>query len=410
MLTPDKAHLSAAANNLRRAPLPSAHTGRACGRRGALAVFLAFIALVLMWALGVPSVRADDAPAPTVTAYFVDVGQGDCEFVVLPDGQTMLIDGGDPAHGDEVVSFVRDELGCDHIDYLVATHPHADHIGGLPEVLRSGIAVGQVYAPPVETNTASYDELVSALAETGHEMLPAVEGTVIYDGYGCRVEVLSPNPEDAHADLNDWSAVVYATYGETSFLFTGDAGYQVLESLPIERVSVFKVGHHGSDTSTTLDLIGRFAPQLAVIEVGAGNDYGLPSQETLDELAYWEVQTWRTDVDATVAVQSDGAALRAWALATGATEPSDPAVVATYPEAPEAAQGLAVAENTAASEDASTGEADAASTPSGITVYVTETGNKYHDAGCRYLKSSQIAMDRDEAIAQGYDPCKVCGG
>ena len=380
--------------------------GRAYTRRRALAVLLACVALLLSWVLGTPAAPAEEAVPLPVTAYFVDVGQGDCEFVVLPDGQTMLIDGGDPAHGDAALSFVRDTLDCDHIDYLVATHPHADHIGGLPTVLRSGIAVGQVYAPPVETNTASYDELAAALAETGHEPLPAVEGTVIYDAYGCRVEVLAPDPGDAHADLNDWSAVVYVTYGETSFLFTGDAGCEVLEALPIEGTTVFKVGHHGSDTSTTLDLIGRFAPQVAVIEVGAGNDYGLPSQETLDELAYWGVQTWRTDVDATVAVQSDGTGVRAWSLATGATEPSDPAVVATYPDAPPAAEAGVAAE----SGDLPAEMGAAALAPSGITVYVTETGNKYHGAGCRYLKSSKIAIDRDEAVSQGYDPCKVCGG
>lgn len=369
-------------------------------RRGFLAVALTLLVTCLLAGLVLataPALADDGTPASSVTACFVDVDQGDCEFVVLPDGKTMLIDAGDAAHADAVVSFVRDTMGCSHIDYLVATHPHADHIGGLPAVIRSGITVGQVLTPPVETNTDAYDEFVRAMAEMGLEPVDAVEGLVIYDDYGCRVEVLAPNPADAHADLNDWSAVVHIAYGETSFLFTGDAGYQVLEQLPIDDVTVFKVGHHGSDTSTTLDLIGMYAPAVAVIEVGAGNDYGLPSQETLDELAYWEVQTWRTDTDGTVAVTSDGAAVWARSLGTGADAPVDPVVVATYP-----------------------GETDAAAAPvaaqpresdnSGVTVYVTETGNKYHGAGCRYLKSSKIAIDLEAAIAQGYEACKVCGG
>ena len=151
-------------------------------RRRVLALLLALTAFVLSWALAAaPVARAGDGPLGAVTTYFVDVGQGDCEFVVLPDGQTMLIDGGDAAHGDAVVSFIRDTLPCDHIDYLVLTHPHADHIGGLPAVLRSGIAVGQVFAAPVETNTDAYDALCSALAETGREAIPAVAGAVIYD-------------------------------------------------------------------------------------------------------------------------------------------------------------------------------------------------------------------------------------
>ncbi len=107
-----------------------------------------------------------------------------------------------------------------------------------------------------------------------------------------------------------------------------------------------------------------------------------------------------------MAVQSDGTGVRAWSLATGATEPSDPAVVATYPDAPPVAEA-----GVAAELEGPTAEMGAAAlVPSGITVYVTETGNKYHGAGCRYLKSSKIAIDRDEAVSQGYDPCKVCGG
>lgn len=369
-------------------------------RRGFLVAVLTLLTTCLLAGLALaaaPALADDGAPAPSVTACFVDVGQGDCEFVVLPDGKTMLIDAGDAAHADAVVSFVRDTMGCGRIDYLVATHPHADHIGGLPAVLRSGITVGQLLAPPVETNTDAYDEFVRAMAEAGLEPVDAVEGLVIYDDCGCRVEVLAPNPEDARADLNDWSAVVHIAYGETSFLFTGDAGYQVLEQLPIDDVTVFKVGHHGSDTSTTLDLIGMYAPAVAVIEVGAGNDYGLPSQETLDELAYWEVQTWRTDVDGTVAVTSDGTAVWARSLGTGATAPADPAVVATYPSETDSTVIPVAAQPQESSNP-------------GVTVYVTETGNKYHGAGCRYLKSSKIAIDLEAAIAQGYEACKVCGG
>ena len=382
---------------------------------GVVAVLVALACAPLTACAEAPSDAVDDTGSSqqtsdaTLTAYYVNVGQGDCELLVFPDGQTMLIDAGDTAHAQDVVTFLRDTLGLSRIDYLVATHPHLDHIGGMATLLRSpDISVGRIFAPDVAGDTPTYEDFLAAVAETGHEIEYVSTGSVLYDAYDCKVQVVSPDADAQYSDVNDYSVILEVTFGQTSFLFTGDAGWKVIEQLPVDHTDVLKVGHHGSDTSTTIDLLSYLAPSIGVIEVGAGNDYGHPSQETLDELAYCEVQTWRTDTDGTVVVRSDGTSASAWAYDTGAIEPLNPAVVATYPQ--ESVAGDSGADVAGASEgQAASGEASpAASDTDDRTVYITATGNKYHNDGCRHLKSSKIAISLSEAIAQGYTACAVC--
>ena len=354
---------------------------------------------------------ADQEQPATLKTYFLDVGQGDSEFVVLPDGKTMLIDAGEQEYGASVVSFVQDTLGLDRIDYLVATHPHADHIGGLPAVLYSPIYIDQVVAPEVSNDTETFESFLDAVDATGKQITPAEAGLVLDEADGLRVEVLSPAAGDVPDDVNDASAVIKVTWGATSFLFTGDASYKVVSGANPGHVDVLKVGHHGSNTATSVPLLEKLTPSVAVIEVGWGNSYGHPTTETLDELASCGVQTWRTDMDGTVEVDSDGTTVAAHALATGATEPAGPdaAVARTQAgaeaqaAAQEQAQAEAAAQAPAAQEQPADQEADATE-----TVYVTKSGKKYHHAGCQYLKKSQIPISLEEAVAQGYTPCSKC--
>ena len=397
---------------------------------------------------------------------FVNVGYGEAALLECPDpafpGGTfvMVIDGGsaeaeeyrDSATGRIPLDQYLSLRGVDHIDLMAATHVHEDHLCGLLPAAEKlpPAALWQTLPPefcrsmrtldiPAEGLTPSRSKFLRALNDyrrlclgqscPRHRPLAGMELRLCRD---LLVRVLGPSRAQAEklasscralyeeadpsafwqrldqldAAMNNYSLILLLEYRGTRILLPGDTnhmGYGGLDPASL-RADLFKVGHHGSDTSTTLDLIGWFAPQVAVIEVGAGNDYGLPSQETLDELAYWGVQTWRTDVDGTVAVQSDGATATAWAIDTGATQPLDPAVVATYPTEADLAQ------MPAESEPAPVEEVPAVQEPVGVTVYVTETGNKYHGGGCRYLKSSKIPIDRDAAIAQGYAACKVCGG
>ena len=366
---------------------------------------------------GAGASAAQEQPA-TLKAYFLDVGQGDSEFIALPDGKTMLIDAGEQEYGASVVSFVQDTLGLDRIDYLVATHPHADHIGGLPAVLYSPIYVDQVVAPEVANDTETFESFLDAVDVTGKQITPAEAGLVLDEADGLCVEVLSPAAGTASDDVNDASAVIKVTWGSTSFLFTGDASYQVVADANAGHVDVLKVGHHGSDTATSVPLLEKLTPSIAVIEVGWGNSYGHPTTQTLDELASCGVQTWRTDMDGTVEVDSDGAKVTAHALATGAATPAGPDAVTarkqadTDAQAAQQAQAQAEADAAAQAQAAQAAPEQAEDAEPGAdateTVYVTKSGKKYHHAGCQYLKKSQIPISLEQAIAQGYTPCSKC--
>ena len=345
----------------------------------------------------------------TLSVYYLPVGQGDSEFVVLPDGTTILIDAGEAWAGDYVVWYVRDVLGYNRIDYLVASHPHSDHIGGIPTVLAS-IEVGEVVAPEVANDTDSFWDFLIAVQGAGKYITPAEAGLVLHEASGCRVEVLAPCPDASFDDLNDASAVLKISYGETTFLFCGDATYKTVEALDAAPVDVLKVAHHGSDKSVSIPMLEDLGVSVAVIEVGWGNDYGHPSVQTLDELEYCGVQTWRTDVDGVVVARSDG---RSVGVATdlGATAPLSRAEVearaaAELGDEPEVVEQAYVGE--ASYDEATYDEVVSASYGPGEVVYITDTGEKYHRDGCRYLKKSKHAIGLNDAKAMGYTACKVC--
>lgn len=351
-----------------------------------------------------PPAQADEAggrQAPNLYAHFLNVGQGDAEFLWLPDGSTMLVDAGTSEAGPAIVSWLE-YMGVDRIDYVVATHPHEDHIGGMPAVL-GAVDVGEVIAPMAEHDTATYEAFLDAVMAEGLTITPAEAGLRVYDALGCAVDVLSPAAGASFDDLNDWSVVLRVAYGDRSILLTGDASASVVGSLGVGRVDVLKVAHHGSDTGTTPELLSQLAPSVAVIEVGEGNSYGHPTQETLDELVAAGAQTWRTDLDGIVLVTTDGSSLTVASEDTGATQPADPAQVAAQRAEAQRAAEQQRAQEAAAAQAA----AEQATDPSSQVVYITNTGEKYHRAGCRYLKST-IETTLGDAVAAGYEPCKVC--
>lgn len=385
--------------------------------------FFVLMMVLTAWALAlaaVPQASADTADTQDdqgglLTAHYLNVGQGDSEFVVFPDGKTMLIDAGESWAGDAVVDYIQNTLGYDRIDYLVATHPHSDHIGGMKAVLWSPIFIDQVFAPEVANDTETFYGFLDAVQAVGKQITSATAGLVLDEADGLRVEVLSPSVDASYEDLNDWSAVVRVTWGSTSFLFTGDASYQVIDSLNVGHVDVLKVGHHGSDTSTSIPTLEALSPSVAVIEVGWGNDYGHPTQETLDELSYCGAQVWRTDADGNVIVQSDGTAVWAYSADTWATEPVSAEQIEQRRVAEEQARAeeaaRAQAEADAAAQEAAQAQAQAEVAQSqniGDVVYITKTGEKYHRAGCSSLRKSCIEISRSDAIARGYEPCKKC--
>ncbi|MGB9793043.1 MAG: ComEC/Rec2 family competence protein [Thermacetogeniaceae bacterium] len=249
------------------------------------------------------------APARLVV-HFIDVGQGDSILLQLPDGRTMLVDAGPDEAGSEVVSYLQRE-GVKRIDYLVATHPHADHIGGMDEVVRA-FEIGKVYMPRVTANTESFENLLRSLRAKGLKITPARAGLAVLDEDGLKASFLAPC-RLRYEELNDWSAVLKVSYGNTSFLLTGDAQaeseLEMLASGADLKADVLKVGHHGSSSSTSWAFLEAVSPKYAVICVGAGNDYGHPHRETLAKLAAAGVKVYRTDRDGTVVFVSDGESL-----------------------------------------------------------------------------------------------------
>lgn len=257
-------------------------------------------------------------PAATdqLTVHFIDVGQGDSEFVELPDGKCLLIDGGMPEAGEKVVSYIQ-SLGYTRIDYLVASHPHEDHIGGLLDVF-DAFEIGELWAPDLSANTATYEAFLDKVEASGVPTHEAKAGETITSGDGWQVEVLGPVPgstagadwEDSDSDyLNNRSAIIRITDGEKVFLFTGDACTDRIVEAYDGHVDVLKAGHHGSKTSTNEWLVRHLTPSIAVLSYGVGNDYGYPKQNVLDALSDGGCTIYGTGANGTVTIRCDGTSL-----------------------------------------------------------------------------------------------------
>jgi Predicted hydrolase (metallo-beta-lactamase superfamily) len=343
-------------------------------------------------------------------AHFIDVGQGDSEFIELPDGKTMLIDAGVPEAGSTVVSYIK-QTGYNKIDYLVATHPHEDHIGGMAQIIKT-FNIGSIYMPKASTNTKTYENLLQTIKDKGLTIKTAQAGVQIEDG----VVILAPVAGAKYDDLNQYSAVIRITDGNTHFLFMGDAGKPV-EPLLTGDISadVLKVGHHGSDTASSPAFIAKVHPKIAIISCALHNDYGHPHQVTLDTLNAAGTAIYGTYASGTITVTSDGnkisidkqpigiAATSAApaAAATAAASSSQSASTAAVPTSKTTASAVAQAPSATITADSDSGNGS-------DIVYITKTGSKYHRDGCSSLSKSKIPIAREEAIAKGYTPCEKC--
>ena len=243
---------------------------------------------------------------------FLDVGQGDCEFIQLPDGKCMLIDAGVSDSASKIAAKIS-ELGYEKIDYLIATHPHADHIGGMKRIVDS-FEIGEIYMPKALTDTKTFENLLLAISDKGLSINTAKAGKVLYDSDDLKIEFLAP-VSDTYKDLNNYSAVIRLQYGNTVFLFTGDAE-ELAEGEMLNAYSksalkadVLKVGHHGSNTASSADFINAVMPKYAVIEVGEGNSYHHPHDEAIDHLNAVGAEIFRTDLNGNITIISDKTSL-----------------------------------------------------------------------------------------------------
>lgn len=241
----------------------------------------------------------------TLQVYYLDVGQGDSTLIRTPKNQYILIDAGNNDHGKNVVKYLK-HLGVKTLDVMIATHPDADHIGGLDDVLKA-FDVKQVYAPKVSNNTETFKDFLTTVKNEGRTIKTAKAG-VSLEIEGIEAEFLSPINEYGD-ELNDWSAVLKVTYKETSFLFAGDAEFaaekDILAGDSNLKADVLKVGHHGSKTSTSKAFVDAVSPKYAIISVGK-NSYGHPDSGILTRLKNINATAYRTDKQGTVTAVSDG--------------------------------------------------------------------------------------------------------
>ena len=237
----------------------------------------------------------------SLKVYFFDVGQAD-SMLIQNNGENMLIDAGNNEDGETLVNNLK-TLGVEKIDYLVGTHPHEDHIGGLDNVINE-FDIGTIYMPNITTNTKTYEDVITEIENKNLQISEAKKGDTFFLG-NANCEFMTDSILDKN-NLNLSSIVTRITFGNTSFLFTGDAETENEETRTWPKTDVLKVGHHGSDTSSSEEFLKQVSPKTAIISVGKDNDYGHPSDETIKKLQNLGTTIYRTDELGTIELISDG--------------------------------------------------------------------------------------------------------
>ncbi len=299
--------------NIKKTTQPSSDIGKAVVKRGKRRGVLAaatLLLLALLFALWLYGRLTCGIPEGQARFYFFDVGQGDAAAVVTRDG-CIVIDAGTEA-SETRLRLLMERAGIRRIDLAVFTHPHDDHIGGADMIIED-FEVGAVLMPETEADTPAYLRLTEAIERKNIELIPAEAG---YSGEfgGLSLRVLFASADAV--DENDMSAVVKVSFGNTSAIFTGDAGVSAERKILARhtagelRCGILKVGHHGSSTSTCAEWANTLSPQFAVVSCAAANDYGHPHEQVLRRLSAVGAEIHRTDIEGTVCFVSDGNALR----------------------------------------------------------------------------------------------------
>ena len=278
-----------------------------------------------------------------LTISFIDVGQGDSELIQSSAGQNVLIDGGNA--DDKALNYLK-LLGVKKLDLVVFTHPHSDHIGGLPAILRA-LPVAQIAASGQSHTTNDYSRLLDAIIATKTRYTEVQRGDKLVAG-DLTFEVLSPAKTQPTGDLNNNSVVLRLAFGRTSFLFEGDAQAEaeagMLAAGLVTPVTVLKVAHHGSGSSSTPAFLQALRPQIAVYSAGAGNPYGHPHPRTIANLQAVGAKIYGTDKQGSIVVTSDGQTVTvggSGAVAPKAAPPVAPVRAGAAPAGPTPAPNAA---------------------------------------------------------------------
>ena len=232
---------------------------------------------------------------------FIDVGQAD-SILIRNQDEVMLIDAGTNEVGETIVNYLE-KLGITKINYLIGTHPHEDHIGGLDDVINN-FDIEQIYMPKIETTTKTFEDVLEAIENKNLTVIAPNKGDKIELGQAVGKFMTEPILDKDNLNLS--SLVLRLEFGNTSYLFMGDAEEENEKTINWPKTDVLKVGHHGSNTSSGESFLEQVHPQYAIIMVGKDNSYGLPKQEIIDKLNNIGSEIYRTDEDGTIQIISDG--------------------------------------------------------------------------------------------------------
>lgn len=321
--------------------------------------------------------------------HFIDVGQGDATLITC-DGENMLIDAGDNSKGTAVQQYLKKQ-GISELTYVIGTHPDADHVGGL-DVVITKFDCKQILLTGEERDTDTYRDVLDAMDYRGYKMTVPKPGEEFALG---SATFTIEGPILLGEESNDNSIVVHLEHGENSFLFAGDAGEEeekdILSTRRDIQAKVYKIGHHGSKTSTSEEFLTSVNPEYAVISVGEDNKYGHPSAEVLNRLRMQGIEVFRTDEQGSIIATSDGETLHF------SCSPSESWL------AGEAEGTMAEVED----ENSIQSNIQLQNDQEGM-VHITSSGKKYHAAGCKHLEKSDIEITLEEAKQKGYEACKIC--
>jgi len=342
----------------------------------------------------------------TFSIHYIDVGQADAALVEC-DGHYLLIDGGNKADSSRIYSILKKEE-VPKLDMIVGTHAHEDHIGGLPGALNYTTA-DKTLCPVTSYDSDAFQDFKKYADRNGGGITVPKAGEE-FDLGSASVKIVGVN---GGSDANDTSIVLKITYGETSFLFTGDAEREAEQAVLADgydiSATVLKVGHHGSDTSTTYPFLREIMPEYAVISVGEGNSYGHPTDNTLSRLRDADVKVLRTDLQGDIYCTSDGKTVT---FTTERVADESKLMKAGSVPVPETTARATEAETTA-KQTKETDKYVTEVTPG--TDYVLNTNTKkFHYPSCGSVKKMkdknkrEYTGTRDEVIGMGYDPCGNC--